>query len=93
MNSEHLKTWIQESTREKDPDTDKWDKLLSITQVALWAGYSLEAIIWKMVVLIPKGGGGCRVIGLVDVVWKVCTSIVNSRLQSTIVLHDALHGF
>ena len=44
-------------------------------------------------ILIPKGGGGYRSIGLVEAIWKVCTSIVNSRLQSSIVIHDVLHGF
>ena len=30
---------------------------------------------------------------MVETIWKVCTSIVNSRLRSSIVLHDALYGF
>ena len=44
-------------------------------------------------VIIPKGGGGYRGIGLVRVVWKVCTLIMNSRIQSAIILHNTLHGF
>ena len=28
-----------------------------------------------------------------ETIWKVCTSIFNSRLQSYILLHDVLHGF
>ena len=80
-------------TREKDADTEKWDKLVSTMQVALWDRYIAEAMAWKMMVLIPKGGGGYSGIGLVEVIWKVRMSIVNSRLRSTIVLHDALHGF
>ena len=31
MKAEHLKKWIREATREKDPDTEKWDKLVRIT--------------------------------------------------------------
>ena len=42
---------------------------------------------------IPKGKGEYRGIGLVGTIFKVCTSIVNSCLQSSIVLHDVLHGF
>ena len=38
MKSENLKTWLQEATREKDPDTEKWDKLVSIMQVAFRDG-------------------------------------------------------
>ena len=30
---------------------------------------------------------------MVGTIWKVCTSIVNSWLQSYILLHDVLHGF
>ena len=48
---------------------------------------------WKTIVLIPKGQGEYRGIGLVDTIWKVCTSIVISRLKSSIVLHDVVHGF
>ena len=44
-------------------------------------------------VLIPKGFGEYRGIGLVETMWKVCTSNVNSRLQSSIVLHDIIHSF
>ena len=44
-------------------------------------------------VLIPKGKREYRGIGLVETIWKVCMSIVNSWLQSSIVLHDVLHGF
>ena len=40
MNVEHLKTWLQEATMEKDPDTKKWDKLASIPQLALGTGKS-----------------------------------------------------
>ena len=66
---------------------------MSITQVAFRYGYIPEAMAWTTMVLIPKGGGGYRGILLVKVVWKVCTSIMHSRLQSTIILHDTLHSF
>ena len=51
-------------------------------------GFDVEKI-----VRIPKGSGEYRGIGLVKTVWKVCMSIVNSQIQSSIVLHDVLHGF
>ena len=60
MNVEHLKTWLREETREKDPDTKKWDKLASILQVAFRYGYIPEELTWMTMVLIPKGGGGYR---------------------------------
>ena len=32
----------------------------------------LEAMMWKIMVLIPKGGGGYIGIGLLEAIWKVC---------------------
>ena len=68
MKVENLKTWLREATREKDSDTEKWYKLVSITQVAFRDGYIPEAMTWMTVVLVPKGGGGYRGIGLVKVI-------------------------
>ena len=56
-------------------------------------GHIPEALAWTMIVLIPKSGGRYRGIGLVKVFWKVFALIVNNRLRSTIILHDALHSF
>ena len=67
MKAEYLKTWLREATREKYPDIDKWDKLVSIMQVAFRDRYIPEEITWTTMVLIPKGVGGHRGIGLVEV--------------------------
>ena len=48
---------------------------------------------WTAMVLITEGTWEYRGIRLVETIWKVCTSILNIRLQSSIVLHDVLHGF
>ena len=37
----------------------------------------MEYATWKAVVLIPKGGGEYRGIGLVEVVWKEVVVILN----------------
>ena len=44
-------------------------------------------------VLIPKGKGDYRGIGLVEVMWKIVAVILNLRLTSSITFHDVLHGF
>ena len=93
MKAERLKSWLREATREKEPDTETWEKVISVTKLAFQEGYILESLMWKMMFLIPKGGREYRGIGLVDTIWKVCTSIMNSWLQSSIVLYDVLHGF
>ena len=48
---------------------------------------------WTTMVQILKGNGGYRGIGLVETIRKLCTSIVNIPLQSSIVLDDVLHSF
>ena len=30
----HLKAWLQTATREKEPGTESWDKVVSVIQVA-----------------------------------------------------------
>ena len=47
-----------------------------------------------MVVMIPKGGSTNFIgIGLVEVLWKEISGIINIRILSSIQLYDALHGF
>ena len=43
--------------------------------------------------LILKGKGGYRGIGIVEVMLKVCSFVVNCCLKRSVVLHDALRGF
>ena len=44
-------------------------------------------------VLISKEKGDYRGIGLVEVLWNVCSVVVNCRLKRSVVLHETLHGF
>ena len=46
-----------------------------------------------MMVFLPKGRGGVQGIGLAKVVCKVCATVVNCRLNRSVVLHNTLHGF
>ena len=92
MKAEQLKSWLQEATRGKYPDTEAWDKVMSVTQVAFRDGYIPEAMIWRKIVLILNGDREYRCIGLVEAIWKVCTSIVNYQLRSSIVIHDTLYA-
>ena len=46
---------------------------------------------WVITVLIPKGGGEYRGIGLMEPIWKVLERVMDHRLE-TIVLPDSLHG-
>ena len=44
------------------------------------------------VVLLPKGGGNYRSIGLLEPFWKVIEVLMDQRLE-VIKFHDCLHGF
>ena len=47
-----------------------------------------------MLVMIPKGdGGNFWGIGLVEILWKTVTGILNHRFTSMIQFHDVLHRF
>ena len=45
------------------------------------------------VVLIPDGNGDFRGIGMVEILWKTVTRILNHRLTAAIQFHSTLHGF
>ena len=60
----------------------------------LQGGKIAASCVWQTVVMIPKGGGtDFRVIGLVEVLWKAISSILNRRVSYSIHFHHALHGF
>ena len=44
-------------------------------------------------VLLPKGKEGYRGIGIVEVLWKLCSGVVTFRMKRSVMLHDALRGF
>ena len=91
--AEYLKGWLREVTLEKDPGTQRWEKLLSLMKLAFCEGRLPVALTWTTMVLIPKGGGYYRGIGILEVIWKVCASIMNNQLRSAITLHNKLHVF
>ena len=63
-----------------------WGRVVELTPTAFWEGELAEESTWQAVVLIPKGKGDYRGIGLVEVMWKVVAVILNRRLTSSITL-------
>ena len=43
--------------------------------------------------LITKVNTDTQVIGLLELLWKVTKTIINTRLRVSVRLHDVLHGF
>ena len=71
---------------------DQWRALVSLVQAIWERGYIPHQMRWMIVVLLPKGGGNYRGIGLLEPIWKVMEGIMDERLNS-ISFHDSLHGF
>ena len=93
LRTDQLKAWLRAARREENPDTTHWETLVSLVQHAFETGELPADMAWATVVLLPKGGGQFRGIGLLESIWKLITSILNRRMQRTIDFHDALHGF
>ena len=63
-------------------DEGHWGRVVELIQTAFQDGELAEETTWQAVVLIPKGKGDYRGIGLVEVMWKVVAVILNCRLTS-----------
>jgi hypothetical protein len=85
--------WLDASKRSKDPDPVKWNKFVELLQHAFATGELQAEISWSVLVVIPKGCSGFRGIGLLEVILKVISSIIDSRLKAEIEFDDSLHGF
>jgi hypothetical protein len=92
IRGEHLKGWLARAHLEEG-DSSNWLRLVELVQLAFRTGELPDQMAWSVMVLLPKGGGDYRGIGLVEVIWKLIASIINARLKVTINFHDTLHGF
>jgi hypothetical protein len=90
---EHLKEWLVLSERKQDLDGSKWEKLYELIQHVFLSGDLPRELSWSVLVLVPKGIGGFRGIGLLEVASKVVAAIIDARLKAEIQFHDSLHGF
>ena len=89
---DHLQEWLREATQEKELDTRRLEKIVSLTKLAFQEGHLYVALTRSKMVLLPKGGGEYIGIGLVEVIWKRYASIMNNRLHSYIILQDPIYG-
>ena len=78
IRAEHLHRWLHKATREEEPDAANWRKVVAIAQEEFRDGPMVDDINWSTVVLITKGlSGDFKGIGLVEVLWKTFTSLLN----------------
>ena len=96
LKAEHIKGWLSDIVCEEKEESnvglgDKWRLFVKLME-AIWEQGSVpEQMRWEIIVLLPKGGGDYRGIGLLEPFWKVIEKIMVARLAS-IKFHDGLHG-
>ena len=71
MCAEDLKGRIGEAMRKKDTARRRWELVVRLVKVTFGDGNVTEEIAWVTMVLLPKGKRYYRVIGVVEVLWKV----------------------
>jgi hypothetical protein len=89
MRAEDLKRWYK--NREETPEP--WEKLVSIIQTTFSTGEIPFVIPHCILALIPKTDSPVmRGIGLMEIIWKTMTKIINDRILGGVRFHDGLHG-
>ncbi len=81
MQVEHLKKWLHGIKHEEvaagvEGAGDRWRLFVALMQATRKSGTVLTQMSWMVIVLLPKGGGDCRGIGLLDLMWKVVEKIM-----------------
>ena len=93
ISAEDLRGRLREATRTKALARKGWELLMRLVHRTFGDRTPPEELAWATIVLILKGKGEFWGIGLVEVAWKVCATVVNYRLRLGVVLHETLHGF
>ena len=70
----------------------RWMQLVEIVQYMWSTRYIMMELGWTILVFIPKGNTYTRGIGLLETLWKVVETIIDTRLHASIQFHNFLHG-
>lgn len=92
LRAEDLKRWVAQHETEGG-DKRPFQLLMELIRAA-YGGDIPQALNLAILVLIPKPNTKeYRGIGLLEVIWKLLSSIVDGRLKETVEFDDAIHGF
>ena len=98
IQTEIIQGWlrgVEWEEKEEEGNTgagDAWRTFLKLIE-QLWETDCIpQQMLWVVIVLLPKGGGDYRGIGLLDPIWKVMEVVMDNRLK-VLDYHDCLHGF
>ena len=96
MKAENIKVWLRGIVEEEEEGNERtgnlWRIFVHLIQTIWEQGEVPRQMLWMVVVLLPKGGGDYRNIGLLEPFWKVIEVIMDGRMEA-IDFHDCLHGF
>ena len=96
MRAEDIKGWLRGIREEEDEGRegagDKWRTFVLLIQTIWEHGEIPQQMAWIIIVLLPKGNGDYRGIGLLEPLWKCVEILMDTRLH-VIEFHDCLHGF
>ena len=95
IRAENIKGWLaaarrggkatekgEEKTAAEAEGEEMWEKVVELTQTAFREGRLAEEATWQAMVMVPKGKGEFRGIGLVEVIWKLLSLILHRRLAA-----------
>ena len=80
----YQQSWLMAATWEERPATANWEWLVEIIQMAFGDSRLLAEFSWNMVVLIPKGVGFFKWVGIVDVLWKELSGVINWHIRAAV---------
>ena len=97
LTAAHLKEWLrdaEEAERQERPIPEEW-MTLSRAVTHIWeTGAIPQEMAWGILILLPKAvEGQFRGIGLLEIVWKLVSRVLDTRIKTAIDFHDCLHGF
>ena len=76
----------------EDPlQTERWMCMMDVAQHMWQTGEITQAFGWTVLVLIPKGTTDNRGIGLLENIWKVVETLMDTRLRASLHFHDNLN--
>ena len=84
LRAEQLKKWLEEATREEEPQTENWDRITTLVKLCFEKQSIPTQFSRSMVVLLLKDIGNYRGIGLLEIVWKTTELIINWQIAQTI---------
>ena len=93
IRAEHMKEWLRDAVLEEEKEAegiagfsgkgDRWRICVKLMQTIWERGEIPQQMRWMTVVLIPKGGGDFRGIGLLELepFWQSIEILIDRRLQ------------